>query len=70
MNSGYSSRNSTQADVHKMSTGLSNKVPAHAGDNQRGANDFLRLKRANNNVMNSLMNATGNDSTVNAAHQK
>ena len=46
-----------------MSTGLSSKVPAHAGDNQRNANDYLRLKRANNNVMNSIMNATGNDSS-------
>ena len=47
-----------------MATGLSNKVVAPAGDNQR-SNDYLRLKRVNHTVMNSLMNAstTGNDST-------
>jgi len=63
MNSGYSSRNSVHNDVPKMATGLSNKVPAHAGDSQRNANDYLRLKRANNNVMQNLLNATANDST-------
>ena len=54
MNSGYSSRNATHADVPK-STNLSNKVPSHAGDNQR-SNDYLRLKRVNNNVMKNMLN--------------
>ena len=55
LNSGYSSRNATQQDVVPRNANLSNKVPSHAGDNQR-SNDYLRLKRVNNNVMKNMLN--------------
>ena len=45
MNSGYSSRNTTQPDV-KTLAGLSNKKPQEVGGQR--SNDYLRLKRVTN----------------------
>ena len=70
INSGYSSRNSTQPDcgiakgLGTGTTGLSSKVPTtHAGDNQR-SNDYLRLKRVNTNMMNNLLSNQGSNNNT------
>ena len=61
--SNYSSRNATQTDIAKnIVAGLSNKVPSHAGDNQRSNENFLRLKRVTNLIANN-QGSGGKDST-------
>ena len=42
-------------NIPKGALGLSNKVPANMGDN----NDYLRLKRVNQNVMGSTVKLNG-----------